>query len=152
MYLCVKHANFTEKLLLSVFHNVKIKTSTFCVCINLERRREKRERNKQTEKHEVCKGYKICFCVFSSILSILTPSFLNVWLHEARYEKCHHRIRFQRSTFEDEIPKGIHTFAAASVKYEEEDHVLLFLLLCSVEKHLLLQQMWTHLNSKYLTL
>ena len=74
LVVCVKHANFIENLLLSCFHiQCKNETPRSFVCIYSQlERRGKRERNKQTEKHEVCKGYKICFCVFSTVISFLT--------------------------------------------------------------------------------
>ena len=74
LVVCVKHANFIENLLLSSFH-IQCKNETLevlCICIHNQKGGEKRERNKQTEKHEVCKGYKICFYVFSTVISFLT--------------------------------------------------------------------------------
>ena len=68
-----------------IFSQCKIKPSKFCVCIKLERR-GKRGRNKQTEKHEVCKGYKICFCVFLN--NINSHSVVFTFRLTMRHEKC----------------------------------------------------------------
>ena len=109
--MCVKHANFIENLLLSSFHiQCKNETPRSFVYMHSQLERRGKEGKKQTNRKtwSMQRLQNLFLCVFHSNIISHFPSFLTLSNNWMRYEKCHHRIRFQKKT----------SFGVPSITYE----------------------------------
>ena len=116
LVVCVKHANFIENLLLSSFHiQCKNETPRSFVYMHSQLERRGKEGKKQTNRKtwSMQRLQNLFLCVFHSNIISHFPSFLTLSYNWMKYEKCHHRIRFQKQT----------SFGVSSITYGNNLHV-----------------------------